>query len=315
MKKLGRGLESLIPAKNKTQIQKEEISRSPVGATAPFIENSDSLRKEPIFYIETAKIKPNPRQPRKEFDEEGLKTLAESIYEHGILQPLIVTKYEYDTPRGRGVDYFLIAGERRLRAAKLAGLKEVPAVIKRADLSERQKLELALIENVQREDLNAIEKAQAFEALAREFNLTQAEIARRIGKSREAVSNAMRLLELPQTVKRGLFEKKISEGHAKVILAVAGADKQISFYEEIVKNGLSVRAAENLAKNFKASAGGVFAAKKENALDFESRQWQRQLEDAFGTKVSLTKNKGRGKIVIEFFSDEELKGILDKILT
>lgn len=311
MKKLGRGLESLIPAKNKTQIQSEEKA----GIMAPFIEDSGSLKKEPIFYIETAKIKPNPQQPRKDFDEAGLKTLAESIYEHGILQPLILTKYEYDTPRGRGVEYFLIAGERRLRAAKIAGLPTVPAIIKRADLSERQKLELALIENVQREDLNALEKAQAFEALSREFNLTQAEIARRIGKSRETVSNAMRLLELPQTVKRGLFEKKITEGHAKVILAASGADKQIALYEEIVKNNLSVRQAESLVKSLKANATGDFAGKKETGLDFESRQWQRRLEDAFGTKVSLTKNKGRGKIIIEFFSDEEFKNIIGKILS
>lgn len=305
MKKLGRGLESLIPVKNK--IQTEE--------TAPFIEDSGSLKKEPIFYIETVKIKPNPQQPRKDFDEAGLKTLAESIYEHGILQPLILTKYEYDTPAGRGVEYFLIAGERRLRAAKIAGLPTVPAIIKRADLSERQKLELALIENVQREDLNALEKAQAFDALTREFNLTQAEIARRIGKSREAVANAMRLLELPQTVKRGLFEKKITEGHAKVILAASGADKQIALYEEIVRNNLSVRQAESLVKSLKANAAGGFAGKKETGLDFESRQAIRRLEDAFGTKVSLTKNKGRGKIVIEFFSDEELKSILDKMLS
>ena len=231
------------------------------------------------------------------------------------MQPLILTKYEYDTPRGRGVEYFLVAGERRLRAAKLAGLPTVPAIIKRADLSERQKLELALIENVQREDLNALEKAQAFEALAKEFNLTQAEIARRIGKSREAVANAMRLLELPQTVKRGLFEKKISEGHAKVILAVAGIDKQIALYEEIIKNGLSVRQAESLVKSLKSGAAGGFATKKETGLDFESREAVRRLEDAFGTKVALTKNKGRGRIVIEFFSDEELKNILDKILS
>lgn len=311
MKKLGRGLESLIPAKNKTQIQTEVKA----GITAPFIEDSSSLKKEPIFYIETARIKPNPQQPRKDFDEAGLKALAESIYEHGILQPLILTKYEYDTPRGRGVEYFLVAGERRLRAAKLAGLPTVPAIIKRADLSERQKLELALIENVQREDLNALEKAQAFEALAKEFNLTQAEIARRIGKSREAVSNAMRLLELPQTVKRGLFEKKISEGHAKVILSALGADKQIALYEEIIKNGLSVRQAESLVKSLKSGAAGGFAAKKSSVLDFEAREVVRRLEDAFGTKVSLTKNKGRGKIVIEFFSDEEFKNIIDKILS
>lgn len=309
MKKLGRGLESLIPAKNKIQSEKKaEI-------TAPFIEDSSSLKKEPIFYIETNKIKPNPQQPRKDFDEAGLKALAGSIYEHGILQPLILTKYEYDTPRGRGVEYFLVAGERRLRAAKLAGLPTVPAIIKHADLSERQKLELALIENVQREDLNALEKAQAFEALAKEFNLTQAEIAKRIGKSREAVANAMRLLDLPQAVKRGLFEKKISEGHAKVILAVAGIDKQIALYEEVVKNGLSVRETESLAKNLKTGAAGGFAAKKETGLDFESREAVRRLEDAFGTKVALTKNKGRGKIVIEFFSDEEFKNIIGKILS
>lgn len=309
MKKLGRGLESLIPAKNKIQSEKKpEI-------TAPFIEDSSSLKKEPIFYIETARIKPNPQQPRKDFDEAGLKALAESIYEHGILQPLILTKYEYDTPRGRGVEYFLVAGERRLRAAKLAGLPTVPAIIKRADLSERQKLELALIENVQREDLNAIEKARAFEALAKEFNLTQAEIAKRIGKSREAVANAMRLLDLPQAVKRGLFEKKISEGHAKVILAVAGIDKQIALYEEVVKNGLSVRETESLAKSLKSGAAGGFAAKRETGLDFESREAIRRLEDAFGTKVALTKNKGKGKIVIEFFSDEEFKNIVDKILS
>lgn len=271
-------------------------------------------RSDSIFWIEIEKIEPNPFQPRREFNEEALRDLARSIREHGILQPILVTKQEIETPTGLEVKYQLIAGERRWRAAKLAGLSQVPAVIRRGVPDDRIKLELAIIENVQREDLNAMERAKAFKQLVDEFHLVQREIAERIGKSREMVANTLRLLSLPQEIQEALHSRQITEGHARAVL-MAGDDitKQRDVYNAIVMDRLNVREAENKARQV---AGKVFTPRKRPAQvqNPEMRDWQNKLQEKFGTKVQLQKMGERGKIVVEFYSEEELRGIIDKLI-
>ncbi len=295
MRSLGRGLESLIP-KTGPQSSTPQQKDLPAG------------RQESVFLIEIDKIKENPHQPRRDFNEEELKSLADSIREHGILQPLIVTKLEEENPSGIRVFYELIAGERRLRAAKMAGLNFIPAMI-RGKTEERNKLELALIENIQRADLNAIEKARGYERLAKEFNLAQREIADRVGQSREAVANAIRLLQLPVEIQRAIEAGKISEGHGKAILALDN-NQQSAFLNEIISKNLSVRAAESFSRQVK----GVSKKIRKNINDPETKALESRLEEFLGTRVKLAKSGGRGNILIEFYSPEELNAILDKIL-
>lgn len=296
MRSLGKGLESLIPR---------------VGSQSPTLRGlSDEKlqQKESVFLIEIDKIKENPHQPRRDFNEEELTLLADSIREHGILQPLIVTKLEEESPTGIKVFYELIAGERRLKAAKMARLNFIPAMI-RGKTEERNKLELALIENIQRADLNAMEKARGYERLAKEFNLAQREIAGRVGQSREAVANTIRLLQLPVEIQRAIETGKISEGHGKAILALDN-NQQLALMNEIISKNLSVRAAESLGRQIK----GVVKRVRGGALDPEAKEWESRLEEFLGTRVKLAKSGGRGNILIEFYSPEELNSILDKIL-
>ena len=309
MRSLGRGLESLIP-KNEKFRRPDEKSEVGIPTEASGLQQKDlpSGRQESVFLIEIDKIKENPYQPRRDFNEEDLKLLADSIREHGILQPLIVTKIEEEKPTGIKVFYELIAGERRLRAAKIAGLNFIPAMI-RGKTEERNKLELALIENIQRADLNAMEKARGYERLSKEFNLTQREIADRVGQSREAVANSIRLLQLPVEVQRAIETDKISEGHGKAILALDN-NQQSAFLNEIISKNLSVRAAESLSRQVK----GVVKKVREGTLDPEAKEWESRLEEFLGTRVKLAKSGGRGNILIEFYSPEELNSILDKIL-
>lgn len=270
--------------------------------------------KDKIFWIEIDKIEPNPYQPRREFEEAALQSLADSIKNYGILQPLLVYKVETDTPRGISVKYQLIAGERRWRAARVLGLREVPVIIRRDDASNRLKLELALIENVQREDLNAIDRAHAFKQLIDEFHLSHGEVSKRIGKSREFVTNTLRLLNLAESAQESLRAGVISEGHAKAIL-IAGPDAatQQKLLEEITAAHLNVREAEFAAR---ALAGHRSVPQRRDValLAQEEKVWQRQLEDFLGTRVALHKQGDKGKIVVEFYSPEELRGILDKII-
>ncbi|MEK9174810.1 MAG: ParB/RepB/Spo0J family partition protein, partial [Patescibacteria group bacterium] len=216
---LGRGLESLIPQRKEENADKNNqslsVSAKPVTTTA---------KQESIFYIELEKIKPNPYQPRKEFDEAELASLAESMKQYGMLQPLLVSKVELDIPSGTKVEYQLIAGERRLKAAGLAGLRQAPVIIKNPD--DATKLEIALIENVQRQNLNPVEEALAYERLMSEFKLTQAQVAQKVGKSREVVANRVRILDLPVEVQRNISEGKITEGHAKLLLGVKNPERQ-----------------------------------------------------------------------------------------
>jgi len=223
-----------------------------------------------------------------------LKELADSIREHGVIQPLIVSK--------EGRDFILIAGERRLRAAKLAGLESVPVILR--STKERQKLELALIENLQREDLNVLEEAASYKKLIDEFTLTQDEAAKRVGKSRSAVTNAIRLLLLPVEVKKGLREGLITEGHARVILSLPTLEQKLSFYNSIVKGQLSVREAE-------AKAKGAEKSKTED-LSIELRNIEQELIKSIGSKVKIQKSGAGGRIIIEYYSEEELERIANK---
>src|SRR3989344_3506432 len=296
---LGRGLESLIPKSAPANQQQNTIDQN----------DKQLKQKESVFLVEIDKIRENPLQPRRDFNETELKSLADSIREHGILQPLIVTKIEEEIPSGIKVSYELIAGERRLKAAKIAGLNFIPAMIK-PKTAARNKLELALIENIQRADLNAVEKAHGYERLQKEFGLTQKEIAERVGQSREAVANALRLLQLPIELQKAIESEKISEGHGRAILAIEDNNRRLAFLNEIISKNLSVRAAESLGRQVK----GVYKKVKESTLDPESKELESRLEEFLGTRVKLAKSGSRGKILIEFYSPEELNAILDKIL-
>ncbi len=332
---LGRGLESLIPDRQPDDMPEEKPVQSeqvvPVAAASVTVQpvaqvasesatgrtyqdNFTPRRGDSIFWIEIEKIEANPFQPRREFAAEALKDLASSIREHGVLQPILVTKREFETPTGLEVKYQLIAGERRWRASQLAGLSQMPAIIRRGMPDDRIKLELALIENVQREDLNALERAKAFKQLIDNFNLVQREVADRIGKSREMVANTLRLLTLPPDIQTALHEGQITEGHARAIL-MAGEDltKQHDVYNAILFDRLTVREAENKARQV---SGRTLTPRKRasQSQDPEMRQWQNQLQERLGTKVSLQKMGERGKIVMEFYSDEELRALLDKLI-
>ena len=294
---LGRGLASLIPPRE-TELEK-------------FKKTVESEKvKESVFSIEIEKIKANPQQPRSDFDGEGLAELANSIREYGILQPLVAAKIETESPIGMRVEYQLIAGERRLRAAKLAGLKQVPVIV-RTSAGERQKLELALIENIQRRDLNPIEKALAFQRLMKEFGFSQKEVADKIGKSREAIANLVRLLGLPIEIQKALREAKISEGHARAILAVENSQKQVAFLDEILKNNLSVRQSEESSRQLVSVRSGSPHGRPK---DPEVRALESRLEEILGTKVNINKRGEKGKIIIGFYSQDELNGIIDKIM-
>ena len=209
------------------------------------------------------------------------------------------------------MSYELVAGERRLRASKLVGLKHVPVVIREAQ--EQQKLEVALIENLQRHDLNALEEARAFRKLTDTFGLSQHEVALRVGKSRSAVANTLRLLDLPQEIQRGLEESKISEGHARALLGVRDVVAQLAFYNDVVQKSLSVRDIEEMART-QAMQAGTRKERAAHSLDPEVRDFQSKLEGALGTKVRMKGSAGRGKIVVEFYSREELQSILARIL-
>lgn len=265
-----------------------------------------------VFLIEVDKIKPNSQQPRKEFDEEKLRDLAESIKQYGILQPLVVTRKETTTDKGIQVEYELIAGERRLRASKLACLTQVPVVIRR-ETDEKIKLELAIIENLQREDLNPLERAEAFKKLIENFSLKHYEVAARVGKSREYVSNTIRLLALPEDVKMGLMKGELSEGHCRALLMLGdNAEKQMKLYKEIVERKISVRQAEKASRIIldegrePSDAIGVMP---------EIREIEKRLSDTLGTKVQVELLRERGKISINFFSSDELNAFISKMMS
>ena len=299
-------MSSLIPQKNTPQPQDAESEKKEAaGDVKPKPPN------ESVFYIEVEKIHPNSQQPRRDFDQESLNDLSESIRRHGIIQPLVVTKHEHQTPRGQEVYYELVAGERRLKASMIAGLKHVPVII-REMTEEQQKLEVALVENLQRHDLSALEEARAFRKLMDTFGLTQMEVSLRVGKSRPAVANAMRLLDLPQEIQQGLAEGKITEGHARALLGLKDVVQQLSLYKDAVEKKLSVREVEETVRE-EAVRAGTRKAREVSQPDPEVREFQTKLADALGTRVKVKGKPSRGKIVVEFYSREELQKIIGKM--
>ncbi len=274
--------------------------------------NQPAKIKESVFWIELEKIKPNPFQPRREFEESALKELAESIREYGVLQPIVVIRKEVNNSGAMSgsvlaVEYELLAGERRLRAARLVGLPHIPAII-RSDTSDKVKLELALVENLQRADLNPIEKARAFKQLIDQFGLRQIDVAEKIGKSREVVANTLRLLTLPEAMQEAVALGKITEGHTRPLLMLSGhPEDQIQLYQNILVQSLSVRDAERAARN-------IARERVRASLDPETRMLQERLENALGTRVNIERKGPKGKISIEFFSEEELQSISEKIV-
>jgi ParB family chromosome partitioning protein len=276
---LGKGLDALIPTGQNT-------STSDGGG---------------ITHVSIDAIQRNPRQPREKFDLEELESLAGSIREHGVIQPLIVS------PGNNGI-YILIAGERRLQAARKAGLKTVPVVIRHA--TDQQLLELALIENVQRADLNPIEEAEAYQHLSKEFKLSHETIAERVGKSRVAVTNTLRLLDASAAVKQALVDGRITEGHARALLALSTAKAQEALLNQVINLDLSVRQTETLTRKY---TGQKAATKRRSGPSADVTDVERRLRSSLGTKVALKHGKRGGTVTIYYYSDEELNSLLEKL--
>lgn len=263
-----------------------------------------------IFWVDVEKIAPNPYQPRREFDEQALRDLSESIKQYGILQPLVVSRIEnWNDDGSLNVSYELIAGERRLRASKLANLSQVPVIIRVGDDS-RAKLELAILENLQREDLNPVDRAKAFAQLASEFNLKHGEIGQKVSKSREYVSNTLRLLSLPEDVLNALASGKISEGHTRPLMMLTDRpEEQLTLFKEMLLRKMTVREAEGIARRIAYDK----VRKKDRFFDPDIAEIEGSLAETLGTRVHIEKREVGGKISIDFFSYEELQSILDHI--
>jgi len=269
-----------------------------------------NLYSNSIFWIETDKIKPNPYQPRRDFDEDRLRDLAESIKQYGVLQPLTVSRVEIEKEDGGlATEYELIAGERRLRAAILAQVSQVPVIIRIGDTS-MMKLELAIMENLQREDLNVVDRARAFFRLTNEFKFTHSEVAKKMGKSREYVSNSLRILALPEEMLNALSLGKITEGHTRPILMLTDhPEEQMVLYKEILYKKITVREAEKLARKIAYDR----VRKKEFMPDPEIIELEEEFQDKLGTRVHIDRKELGGQIKIDFFSTEDLRAILDLI--
>lgn len=302
---LGRGLSSLIgpQAGSVPPATAAALTPSPTTAGAP--EASDTLDVSlnvhegdlKIRYVSPAEITENSQQPRSVFDDEALSDLQASILEHGILQPLVVVEL------GSG-KYELIAGERRLRASRALGLEKIPVVV-RPPADEQRKLELALIENIQRQDLNALEEARAYQVLIETFGLRQEDVAGRVGKSRSAIANTLRLLDLDPEMLNALAEGKISRSHARTLLAEPVPSKRRDLFEQMLSGGLTVRQAE-------AKAGGTKRKSVAQAKDPNLAALEAQLREALGTKVTIDMQGGTGKVIVHFYSREDLKELIDK---
>lgn len=281
-KTLGRGLNSLIPSKK----VKEDLSIDIVGSQGPGSE------------IEISKIQANPQQPRQDFEKDSIQELANSIKEHGIIQPLVVQSVENG--------YQLIAGERRLLAAKIVGLKKIPVVIR--SVNEQGKLELALVENIQRQNLNPIERAYGYQRLIDEFSLTQDEVGKKVSQSRATVANSIRLLSLPAEMQKTLQAGKITEGHAKVLLGIKSEEERQRIFKEIIRGTLSVRKTEHQAQKVIVKKHSRRKGQDPNLLEKEDL-----MQQALGTRVEIKKKGGQGTVQIHFYSTEELQAIINKI--
>lgn len=296
-KGLGRGLGKGIGIDQLIPDMKNESKNNTTGNQD--IKNGDETM------VKITKVEPNRKQPRKNFDEDALEELADSIKQFGIIQPILV--------QDRETYYEIVAGERRWRAAKLAGLKEVPVIIK--NFTEKEIVEISLIENIQREDLNAIEEAKAYKRLLEEFNLKQDEVAERVSKSRTAVTNSMRLLKLCEGVQQMLIDDKISTGHARALLAIENPEEQYNIAEKIFDEKLSVREVEKLVKNLNKPKKEKEKKEKDKELQYIYNEEAEKLKIVLGTKVNIIpKEKGEGKIEIEFFSHEDFDRIKDLIM-
>lgn len=291
-KGLGKGLGNLIPESDK-EAQKTKVVEKVVEKKVIVKEPAETI-------VKINEVEPNKNQPRRTFDEDALLELAESIKQHGVIQPLIVKK--------RDKYYEIIAGERRWRAAKMAGLKEIPVVIK--DLSDQEIMEVALIENIQREDLNPIEEAQAYQRLIKEYNYKQDELAERVSKSRVAVTNSMRLLKLDERVQKMIIDDMISAGHARALLAITDSEKQYTIAMKVFDEKLSVRETEKLIKNLDKQVKPKVNTTPGN--DFIYRDIENKLKESMGTKVIIhNKDNNKGKIEIEYYSQDDFERIVD----
>ncbi|MDP2650851.1 MAG: ParB/RepB/Spo0J family partition protein, partial [bacterium] len=290
------------PREKKVRPLESDYSGSDRGISA-----DDRTERSIIFQIETDKIAPNPHQPRRDFDEQSLQELANSVREFGVIQPLIVTKIERESSRGWDVSYELVAGERRLMASKIVGLRTVPAIIRQVP-RDHEKLELAITENVQRTNLNPIEFARAIARLQEEFKLTQREIATRLGKSREAVANSVRLLSLPSEVQEAVSAGKVSESQARLLLSVDDVAQREKLFQEIMNGNLTVREISSRVRQWK----GRPETETRKAIDPELLALKEELETALGAPVELKREGEGGKLTINFYSKEELEGILAK---
>lgn len=284
---LGKGLEALFPSNVDISSLSKEVSRE---------------TSEKVIEMKLNEIEPDINQPRKVFDDEKLEELSESIKEHGVLQPIIVTKKE---------DYYqIIAGERRWRASKKAGLKTIPVIVR--DYDEKKIREVSLIENLQRQDLNALDTAKAIKELMDEHQLTQEQLAKTLGKSRSTIANTLRILNLDERVQDMVQEGKLSEGHARTLASIESPQKQYKLAMDIINLDLSVREAENMAKEEKQEVKKKPASKKPSKLEAIYKDLENRIKNALGTKVSFKpQTKSRGKIVIDYYDAEELERILE----
>ncbi|WP_416199043.1 MAG: Chromosome partitioning protein, ParB family [Sporanaerobacter sp.] len=285
-KGLGKGLSALIPDE-------------PIEDFINFDEEKDN-----ILSIDISQIKPNKNQPRKEFDEKSLKELSDSIKTYGVIQPIIVRKI--------GKNYEIIAGERRWRASKIAGLEEVPCLVK--DVEEFESIKMALIENIQREDLNPIEEAKAFRELMDNYNLTQEEVSQIVGKSRSYIANSIRLLNLDKKTLDYIEEGSLSSGHGRALLSIGDENERAKIANEIINKKLNVRDTEELAKNMKKSKKHLQNKSKETYRDPIILNLEEELMAYLGTKVQIAEGKNKGKIEIEYYGDEDLERILETIM-
>lgn len=292
---LGKGLDALIPS----------VDTKPKKNTDKNVKDNEAASKSSETMIKITMVEPNREQPRKNFDEDALLELAESIKQFGLLQPILV--------QDRKTYYEIIAGERRWRAAKMAGLKEVPVIIR--DLTEQEIVEISLIENIQREDLNPIEEALAYKRLLTEFNLKQDEVAERVSKSRTAVTNSMRLLKLCDEVQQMIINDMISTGHARALISIEDEEQQYIIAQKIFDEKLSVRDVEKLMKDMNKPVKAKKEDKVDKSLEVIYSDIEERLKQALSTKVAIsTKGEGIGKIEIEFYSHDDLEKITDKLI-
>ena len=288
---LGKGLDALIPSTIEVKNEKVKVDNS-------VYDSSEKL-------VKITMVEPNREQPRKNFDEDSLLELAESIKQFGLLQPILV--------QDRKTYYEIVAGERRWRAAKMAGLKEVPVIIR--DLTEQEIVEISLIENIQRENLNPIEEAMAYKRLLTEFNLKQDEVAERVSKSRTAVTNSMRLLKLCDEVQQMIIDDMITTGHARALISIEDKEQQYTIAQKIFDEKLSVRDVEKLVKDLSKPIKEKKKIEKDKSLEIIYQDIEEKLKQSLGTKVAISsKGEGIGKIEIEFYNNDDLEKITDRLM-